>query len=132
MAGSSTRETRRGAPDNETVLGGAAIVLGAAVSLSGLLLYQASAAGGSHVAAVGLTLAFAGVFAVERVGGRLGLSTKTRHRAALGLGALAGALSLAFLVVDYPGFSGAVAGAGDESATTAVRFLVTEATRLVA
>ena len=130
MAGSSTRETRRGAPDNETVLGGAAIVLGAAVSLSGLLLYQASAAGGSHVAAVGLTLAFAGVFAVERVGGRLGLSTETRHRVALGFGALAAALSLAFLVVDYPGFSGAVARPGNESAAAAVPGIVAGAAGL--
>lgn len=120
MVGSSARESRRGAPDNETVLGGAAIVLGTAVSLSGLLLYQASGTGGTHVAAVGLALVSGGLFAVERVSGRLGLSTETRRRAALGFAALAAALSLAFLVVDYPGFSGAVADASNESAAAAL------------
>jgi len=54
MAGSSARDAPGGTPDNEAVLGGAAIVVGGAVSLSGLLLYQASAAGGTHVSAVGL------------------------------------------------------------------------------
>jgi len=121
MVGSSDREAPRSAADNETVAGGAAIVIGSAVALSGLLLYQASAPGGSHVSGIGLALAFAGVFAVERISGRLGLSTETRHRVALGFGALAAALTLAFLVADYPGFSGAVAGSGNESATAAVR-----------
>ena len=132
MGGSSTRESSRGTPSNATVLGGAAIVFGTAVSLSGLLLYQASAAGGSHVAAVGLLLVFAGVFAVDRVSSRTGLSTTTRRRVALGLGALAAALSLTFLVVDYPGFSGAVADASNESAAVAVRFHARGAARLVA
>ena len=125
MAGSSARETPEGAPDNEAVLGGAAIVVGGAVSLSGLLLYQASAAGGSHVSGVGLALVFAGVFAVERVSGRLGLSRQTRHRVALGFGALAVGLSLAFLVVDYPGFSGAVDRPGNASAEAAIRLYAT-------
>ena len=130
MAGPSARETPQGTPDNEAVLGGAAIVVGGAVSLSGLLLYQASAAGGSHVSGVGLALVIAGVFAVERVSGRLGLSTRTRHRVALGFGALAVALSLAFLVVDYPGFSGAVDRPGNESAAAAIWFCATGAARL--
>lgn len=130
MAGSSARDAPGGTPDNEAVLGGAAIVVGGAVSLSGLLLYQASAAGGTHVSAVGLALAFAGVFAVERVSGRLGLSTRTRHRVALGLGALAVALSLAFLVVDYPGFSGAVDRPGNESTAAALRLSAAAVTRL--
>ena len=132
MGGSSTRESSRATPSNATVLGGAAIVFGTAVSLSGLLLYQASAAGGSHVAAVGLLLVFAGVFAVDRVSGRTGLSTATRRRVALGLGALAAALSLAFLVVDYPGFSGAVDRPGNESAAAAIWFCATGAARLTA
>jgi hypothetical protein len=132
MGGSSTRESGGGTPSNATVLGGAAIVFGTAVSLSGLLLYQASAAGGSHISAVGLLLVFAGVFAVDRVSGRTGLSTTTRRRVALGLGALAAALSLAFLVVDYPGFSGAVAEPSNESVAVAVRFHVGGAARLVA
>mgnify|MGYP000453269280 CR=1 FL=1 len=130
MAGSSARETPQETPDNEAVLGGAAIVVGGAVSLSGLLLYQASAAGGSHVSAVGLALVFGGVFAVERVSGRLGLSTKTRHRVALAFAALATGLSLAFLVVDYPGFSGAVDRPGNESAAAAVRVWLAGASRL--
>ncbi|WP_297888490.1 hypothetical protein [uncultured Halorubrum sp.] len=109
MSGRSTRKSRGGTPDNASVLGGTAIVSGAAVSLSGLLLYQASASGGSHIAAVGLLFVFAGVFAVDRVGGRTGLSAGTRRRVALGLAALAAALGLAFFAVDYPGFSGAVA-----------------------
>ncbi|VTT86142.1 hypothetical protein DM2_2180 [Halorubrum sp. DM2] len=122
MVGSSAPEGPRSTADNEAVVGGAAIVVGSAVALSGLLLYQASAPGGSHVSGVGLALAFAGVFAVERISGRLGLSTTTRHRVALGFGALAAALALAFLVVDYPGFSGAVAGSGGESAAAAIWF----------
>jgi hypothetical protein len=117
MAGSSARDAPGGTPDNEAVLGGAAIVVGGAVSLSGLLLYQASAAGGTHVSAVGLALAFAGVFAVERVSGRLGLSTRTRHR-------------VAFLVVDYPGFSGAVDRPGNESTAAALRLSAAAVTRL--
>ena len=133
MGGSSTRESNRGTPSNATVLGGAAIVFGTAVSLSGLLLYQASGAGGTHVAAVGLALVSGGVFAVERISGRLGLSTETRRRAALGFAALAAALGLAFLVVDYPGFSGAVAGASNETAAAAaVRFRVGGAAPLAA
>ncbi|QAU11795.1 hypothetical protein EKH57_02955 [Halorubrum sp. BOL3-1] len=131
MVGSSAREAPRSTADNEAVAGGAAIVVGSAVALSGLLLYQASRLGGSHVAAVGLALAVAGVFATERVSGRLGVSTETRRRLALGFGALAAALTLAFFVVDYPGFSGAVAESGGESTTAALRFRAT-ATRLAA
>ncbi|QOS10965.1 uncharacterized protein HfgLR_04105 [Haloferax gibbonsii] len=78
-----------------------AILLGLFVSGYGLLLVPQSPLGGGWILAIGISLALAGVFAIESVGRRLGLSAATCRTLSLSFAALAAVLFVAFVVVNY-------------------------------
>ena len=71
---------------------------------TGLLLVPVSVLGGVHIAAVGLSLALAGVFTTAWAGRRLGLSDPELRTLSVSFLALAATLSVAFVVLN--GFGG--------------------------
>jgi predicted Na+-dependent transporter len=85
-----------------------AMVLGVFVFGYGLLLVSASPLGGAWVAAIGLSLALAGLFATEWAGRRFGLSAADRRTLSLTFGAISVVLFASFVVVNYMGFEGPV------------------------
>ncbi|ELZ61532.1 MULTISPECIES: hypothetical protein [Halorubrum] len=94
-----TSSNRRAVATPESLVGGAAVVLGGAVALVGVLLLPASPLGGVHVVAIGLSLVVGGVLAADLLGDRLGLSTAGRRQWALAFGVLAVLLAVAFVAV---------------------------------
>jgi hypothetical protein len=87
-----------------------AMVLGVFVFGYGLLLVPASPLGGAWVAAIGLSLALAGLFATEWAGRRFGLSAADRRTLSLSFGAISLVLFASFVAVNNAGFEGPVAG----------------------
>ena len=73
----------------------------------GLLLVPTSVLGGAHVAAIGLSLSLAGLFATEWAGDRFGLSAADRRRLSLAFGLLAAVLLVAFVVINVASFESA-------------------------
>ncbi|GAA0722561.1 putative membrane protein [Halorubrum trapanicum] len=113
--------SRRAAAGVEDIVGVAALIVGAAIALFGLLLLPASLLGGGHVVAIGLSFAVAGALAADIGVDRLGLSDAARRRLALAFGVLAVLLAVAFVVVNYASFSGPIEVSGSESAASALR-----------
>lgn len=99
---------RRAVTTAESLVGGAAVIVGAAVALLGVLLLSASPLGGGHLVATGLSLVVAGVLAADLLGDRVELSAPTRRRLALAFGVLGVLLGVAFVVVNYASFEGPV------------------------
>lgn len=112
--------SRRAAAGLEGAAGAAALVVGAAIALYGLLLLPASLLGGAHVVAVGLSLAIGGVLAADLAGDRLGLSDGARRRLALAFVVLAVLLAVAFVVINYASFSGPIEVSGSEVSAVAL------------
>ncbi|MFD1515325.1 hypothetical protein [Halomarina rubra] len=110
----TTAETTTSGP-SVGVLDVFAIVAGALVFAYGLLLVSASPLGGGWVAAIGLSLALAGLFATEWSGERFGISPATRRTLSVSFAALAAAMFVSFVVVNYTGFSGPETVSGTES-----------------
>ena len=76
------------------------------------MLVQTSVLGGAHVAAIGLSLSLAGLFATDWAGGRLGLSAGARRRLSLAFALLAAVLLVAFAVVNVASFEAGEAEGG--------------------
>lgn len=82
----------------------AAVLVGALVFGLGLLLVPVSILGGVHIAAIGLSLALAGLFNTAWAGRRFGLSDPDLRTLSVSFLALAATLSVAFVVLN--GFGG--------------------------
>lgn len=81
-----------------------AIGLGALVFGYGLLVTPLSLLGGTHVAAIGLSMLLAGVFATNRAATRWNLSAAGQRRLSGGLALLALVLLATFVLTNYAGF----------------------------
>ncbi|POG57348.1 hypothetical protein [Haloferax marisrubri] len=81
-----------------------AVLVGLFVAGYGLLVVPQSPLGGGWILAIGVSLALAGLFAIESVGRRLGLSAATCRTLSLSFAALAVVLFVAFVVVNYASF----------------------------
>ena len=81
-----------------------AILIGLVIFSYGLLLVPVSVLGGVWIAAIGLSLLFAGIFATEWIGNRLGLSTANQRMLSLAFAVLAMFLLASFLVVNFMSF----------------------------
>lgn len=98
----TTTTTRSGATFG--VVPAVAVALGALVFGYGLLLVPVSLLGGVHVAAIGLSVWLAGLFATTWAATRWNLSTARQRRLAVGFALLALLLAATFVVVNYAGF----------------------------
>jgi|GEM_PF-1834953 len=78
----------------------AAVLVGAFVFGYGLLLVPASLLGGAWIAAIGLSVALAGVFNTAWAGRRFGLSEGDLRTLSLSFLGLAVVLSVAFVVIN--------------------------------
>lgn len=100
---SSNRSDASG--DSFDVLAAAAIALGAFVVAYGLSLAAISGLAAAHIAAIGLALLLAGVFATEWAGRRFDLSASDQRRLATGLAALALLLLVLYVIINGATFS---------------------------
>ncbi|WP_247730696.1 hypothetical protein [Halovivax limisalsi] len=100
-----------------TVVNVVAITLGALVSLFGVLLLPASLLGGIHVAAIGLSLAAAGVFGTDWARDRWELSSPTQRRLVAGFLALGLVLLVLFVVINGMTVDGPMPVTGTESSS---------------
>lgn len=89
-----------------------AMVLGLFVFGYGLLLVPASLLGGAWIAAIGLSLALAGLFATEWAGRRFGLSASDRRSLSLAFGLVSIVLFVSFVAINWVEFSGPFAEEG--------------------
>jgi hypothetical protein len=83
-----------------------AMGLGALVTGYGVPILAVSLVGGVHILAIGLSLFFGGVVAIEWAAKRWGLARPTQRRLSIGLVALSGVLLVAFLVLNVASFEG--------------------------
>ncbi|MFH5801466.1 hypothetical protein [Haladaptatus sp. CMAA 1911] len=81
-----------------------AVLFGLLVFGYGLLLVPVSVLGGAWVAAIGLSLLLAGVFATRWVGDRLELSAADQHTLSVAFSVLAVFLLVAYVVVNFASF----------------------------
>jgi hypothetical protein len=91
------------------VLAAVAVLFGASVVVYGLLIAGSSPLGGVWVAAVGVSLTLSGAVVTPSLADRLGVPVGARRRLAVGFAALALALFVAFVAVNFASFE---AGAG--------------------
>ncbi len=99
--------------NNTTTSGGSfsvaavvAIFVGLLLFGYGLLLVPVSVLGGGWVAAIGLSVLFAGVFATRWIGDRLGISASDQHTLSVAFSVLAILLLGAYVVVNFALFEG--------------------------
>jgi len=90
--------------DSFGVIAVLAIFVGLLVFGYGLLLVPVSVLGGGWVAAIGLSVLFAGVFATRWVGDRLGLSASDQHTLSVAFSVLAILLLGTYVVVNFASF----------------------------
>jgi membrane protease YdiL (CAAX protease family) len=92
-----------------------AIGFGALIAVFGLLVLPTSLFGGLHIAAIGITLLLAGLFATEWARTRWNLSPTTQKRLVWGFLALSIVLLVAFIIVSFSSFEGPFTETGSES-----------------
>jgi len=91
------------------------MLVGLAVFGYGLLLVPLSALGGLWIAAVGLSLALAGLFNTRWVGDRFGLSPRDRRSLTVAFTVLSAVLLVSFVVVGGFGVTGPTVSEGFSS-----------------
>jgi uncharacterized membrane protein YiaA len=99
-----TKNNTKTSSSSFSVVAVLAIFVGLLVFGYGLLLVPVSVLGGGWVALIGLSLLFAGVFATQWIGDRLGLSAADQHTLSVAFSALAILLLGSFVVVNFASF----------------------------
>lgn len=81
-----------------------AVFVGLGIVGFGAILVPTSVLGGLHIAAIGLSLALAGLFTADWVADRLGISPVTQRRLSMAFATLAVVLLVLFVVINYASF----------------------------
>jgi hypothetical protein len=115
-----TTSTNNTSSDAFGVVDVLAMVLGLFVFGYGLLLVPASLLGGAWIAAIGLSLALAGLFATEWAGRRFDLSASEQRHLSLAFGLVSLVLFVSFVAINWVEFSGPFAEETSESGSTAL------------
>jgi predicted phage tail protein len=90
------------------VLPAAAILVGAVLLGVGVLFLQSSLLAGLHVAAIGVSVLLAGVVSTRWAATRWNMSPEDQRNWSIAFTALAGLLTILFVVVNYASFEGPV------------------------